>query len=184
VLAQFKPVSLNDNFALARQTTAPIGTFVGRYVNSNYGYSFLIPDAFKAISDPPPSPQHGVLIPLSEDARASIFVGGSYNSEEYRSASEAVDDDLKRMRENGSVIASSQTRKMRLGGLPAKRSIVHYRTQASGEKLVQDLVVCIRKEKNKESVVYEIYLSTPEKRYGRDRHILDRVLHSWKNEFF
>lgn len=182
VAPQIKPFSPEGKHYRASQAKAPIRTFVGRYVNSNYGYSFLVPDALKGLSDSPPAPQHGVLIPLSDDSKASIWVGGSYNSEEYSNASEALEDDRKRLSESGSIVASSHKKEMRLGGLPAKRSIVRYKSQVSGENLIQDLVVCIRKEESKDSILYEIYLSTPETRYNRDRHILDLVLNSWKTE--
>lgn len=180
--ARARHVPVNGNLYSTRQAKVPVSTHVGRYMNSNYGYSFLVPEGFKAISDRPPSPQHGVLITLSESPQASIWIGGSYNTDEYSTAREAVDDDLRMITKSGSVILSSHKEAMRLDGLSAMRSIVRHREKSSRDTLVQDLVVCIRNQKNKDSIVYEIYLSTPDTSYGRDRHILESILSSWKSE--
>jgi len=152
----------------------------GRYFNHNYGYSVFLPSGLIGTSDPPPLPQHGFGITLSRNPSAYIWVDGSFNAADWASLDEAIDyrlDTIKEREGNSEVLSRISTR---LHRLPAIRFTVRYKGPSTGEPIVEDVIIAIRKRRRDVGIVYATGLTTPESRYPKDKELLNRLLKTWR----
>lgn len=151
----------------------------GQYTNYEYGYTVSIPKGFVGISDPSPQPQHGFGITLSKQPKAEILVGGTYNAAEYESLDEAVDADLDWLKKQVTELEVLKRAPTTLGNLQAMQLMVRYKSPASGETMMRDLITAIRNRKEETGIVYEIGLTTPEARHDEDSKVFDQVVKTW-----
>lgn len=157
----------------------------GRYENSVYGYSVEIPDGMIGLGATPPAPQHGFGIDLDnprstawirgrEFPKSYVNVDGSYNSLEWERLDDAVNSNLKFLREKGKNVRVQSRTATRLGGLDALRVIALY--EEGGVEMVSDETVAFGDEA---WVVYRLSLSTPRSKYLRDMPVLEALQQSW-----
>ena len=98
----------------------------GQYTNCDNGYAITIPGNFTARSTPPPAPQHGIGIWLSEDPSGYIGVDGSFNTLEWESLEQAVTWHIDRRHEDARELLSVQKFHIKLDTLPAIRCVIRY----------------------------------------------------------
>jgi hypothetical protein len=164
-------------------------TVVGRYTNFNYAYSVLVPKGMMGGTNPPPSPQHGFGIDLMHPTttdwikqegfpNAYVSVDGSYNSLEWASLDEAMQESLKFLSEDYGNSRLLTKKRIRLGGLRALRFVASYRE--SGEEMIEDEIVAFRKKGD--DIVYSIDLRTPASRYARDKSVVTQIQNSWSTD--
>jgi hypothetical protein len=155
----------------------------GVYRNPNYLYAITLPPGVVCLSDPPPVPQHGCGIQLSEDSSAYLWVDGSYNTLERVSSSDALRDQCDEFLQEGTEVVVLKHVSTLLGDLPAERLTVRYRKVGEITATVKDVVVGLRGEiENYGDMIYTIGLISPESRFANDDKIFEAILQSWTNE--
>jgi hypothetical protein len=165
---------------------------IGRYVNSSYGFSIVIPTGLKGawnsgrcgagkdgcvcMSD------HGRIIPLATgrtDSDHWIEASAGFATElDEPTPQNAVDSRLGWIRErsrDGSVLVLQRS-DLTIGGIKGKRVVVRYYDKKSGRVMVEDFVEALR---DKPDVEYSLYLRTTVEAYERDKAIFDQVLTSF-----
>lgn len=145
-----------------------------RYVNCNYGYSLTIPNGLVGRSSPPPAPQHGFGIVLSQDSQGYLWIDGSYNSLEWTSLDEMADEYIKWIKEDTQKIISIEKSSITLGGIPAIRLITRYTCQDA--MFVEDDILSIDKNGG---IAYTIGLSSSDNHYTEYKKILEDIVMTW-----
>jgi hypothetical protein len=155
--------------------------YKGRYSNPNYGFSVSIPGQLEGTSPSPPLPQHGIRVMLSAtQAEAHVWVSGSYNSAEYPSLQEAANATLSYLKKDSADLQVVEQRPTVLGGLKSVRLIVKYISKTSGDLLIWDELIALRRRKEETGIVYEMGLITTESRYSIDKKTFDDMIKSWR----
>ena len=152
-----------------------------RYSNYVYAYSVEIPQGLVGFSDPDPQPKHGIGITLSKQPKSYLWVDGSYNAAFLESLDAVVKQHLEWLADDGTDIEVLRREKTYLQKLPAMRLVARYKSLATGEVRVQDLVVAFRPyEGDERGIKYTIGLIAPESRYNEDAAILERIVNGWR----
>lgn len=152
-----------------------------RYSNYVYAYSVEIPRGLVGYSDPDPLPKHGIGITLSKQSNSYLWVDGSYNALFLESLDAAADQHLEWLADEGTDIEMLRREKTRLGKLPAMRLAARYKSLATGEMWVQDLVVAFRPyEDDERGIIYTLGLVAPESSYQEDVAVLQMVAAGWR----
>ncbi len=167
---------------------------LGKYVNSSYGFSILIPKSLKGVWNSARCvsgsdgcvcmSDHGRIIPLAtgpndSDHWIEAYAGFATDVDEPTLENE-VDSRLGWIRErsrDGSV-SVLQRADVIIGGLKGKRVRVRYYDKESKRVMVEDFVEALRGSRQVD-VEYSVYLRTPVDAYQRDKVIFDRVLRSF-----
>lgn len=154
----------------------------GLFSNAEYGYAVTIPKGLIGVSPPSPYPQHGFRIPLLDQPEAQIWVDGSYNAAMYTSLSEAAETDFTHLRDDSDEVEVSVRESMKLQNVDALRVIAKYKNKFAGVRMIQDLVIAIRRNAVPDGpdVIYTIRLRTPESRYFADKDILNSLISTWR----
>lgn len=152
-----------------------------RYSNYEYAYSVKIPQGLIGLSDPAPVPQHGIGITLSKEPKSYLWVDGSYNAAFLESLDAAINRHLEWIAEDGADLEVVRREKTHLQQLPAMRLVVRYKSFATGEIRVQDLLVAFRPDEDTErGITYTIGLIAPESRYNEDVMVLEKIVNGWR----
>jgi len=122
---------------------------------------------------------HGVGVPFGGPPESYIYLGGEYNSAEYRSARQRVSDELRWLRQDKMTVVSSAVTVSRLGGLPAVRLDVTYVCPGTTRRLVCVGYYALSSDRER-SMLYEIELYALAASVRRDRPVLERMVKSWK----
>ena len=154
----------------------PRAEFTGHYKNHTYGYWVFIPQGLRGFNSPLPAPQHGFGVPFGEEPRSYLMVEGGRNSLESVDAQRAVDADIHYMRERHHIV-SADVKKTTLGKLEARRAVVRYTCGTPATEFVKDTTIAMTKDK---SIIFEVTMWTPQKKYREAQLVLDAVLRSWK----
>jgi hypothetical protein len=156
------------------------------YSNYEYAYKVRIPSGLVALSSPPPLPQHGFGIIMSQSPKAYLWVDGSYNALMLKSLDADLDQEIQWLEEEGATdIDVIRREKTYLDKLSAVRLTVKYRSPAAEENRVQDLVVAFRTNKFDETeIVYTIGLIASESRYTKDSANFERLVKGWRTTNF
>ena len=158
--------------------TKPV-SLTGRYFNETYGFSVLIPEGFTGLMNPAPFPNHGFCISLTPTLEANISIDSSYDVFFWTSLEEALSKEIGFVKPKGAEALAVEHSFTHLNNLKAIRAIVKYKTQATNEIRLQEIIVALRKS-NKEGVVYTVLLETSEPRYLQDSKTLAQLLQTWK----
>lgn len=150
--------------------------FEGRYRNVQYAYAATIPGGWVGHGPPSPAPEHGFGVVLSWTARAYLYADGSYEVMDDKTVEEAAARQLGYTRQEASRMRSARAVKARLGPLKAVRQIARYECQGLKDIYVTDEFVALSGDGG---VVYKISLSTVEKRYRKDRQVLEEMARSF-----
>src|SRR5262249_24836407 len=175
-------VLIMQTLVFANPTTIAPSEFRGLYRNHKYGYAVLIPKGMRAIADDPPAPQHGIAIPVTNSSAEQISIDGSYNAMLWATIEEGMKEHVKWLSKDASSLRESNVQETTLGGLRALRKLTNYVDRATGEMMVQDLTLALRKDNGEEQVVYTIELRTRNRNYKQQKVILDEVITSWRLE--
>jgi hypothetical protein len=152
-----------------------------RYSNYEYAYSISIPQGLVGLGDPAPFPQHGIGITLSKQPKSYIWLDGSYNALQWQSLDEAIDLHLDWFAEDGVELRVLKREKMFLQKLPAMRLVVRYRSLATNELRVWDIVIAFRSNGGEESgITYTLGLIAPESRYAEDVKTFEKIIKDWR----
>jgi hypothetical protein len=155
----------------------------GRYYNYDYAYSVSVPRGLVGFRNPAPAPNHGFGIDLSKPQRSYLWVDASYNAAELKSFDVTLKESLGYLKDEGCInISVSQRTSTRLSKLRAARFVIRYKDPQSGENMVRDQIIALRKAKGEVGIVYEIALRTPEYRYSKDKDVLARTQRTWRLE--
>ena len=151
-----------------------------RYSNSQYAYSVSIPQGLVGLSNSAPFPQHGIGITLSRQAKSYIWLEGSYNSLLWQSLDEALDLHLKWLAEDSVEVSVLKREKMYLQRLRAMRLVARYRSLATNEIRIQDLVIAFRSYgEDDRGITYTLGLIAPEFRYDVDVKTFEKIINDW-----
>ncbi len=141
----------------------------------------MLPPGLIGLSDPSPSPQHGIGITLSQNPKSYLYVGGEYNSFEWATLDEAVEWQLSWLKEKGTDIVVQRNERTHLQNLQAVRLIVRYKSRATGEVRINDEIIAFRPYDNEQNgITYEIDLTSPEFRYNEDVKVLENIVNKWR----
>lgn len=154
----------------------------GHYVNERYGYSVDIPPGDVGLSDRPPAPNHGFVVQLSNDPERLIVIDGSYNAPGLVSLDAFARFKLDSLKQRGAT--DCETLLIEATFLGDKIPALHLRVAytISGEGMLYDGFLAIRKEHHKDQVLYEVGLSTPEADYSVDKTSLGDLVAGWRLE--
>lgn len=147
------------------------------YVNLAWRYSVVIPRGLIGLSSQPPNPQHGFSILLGGRKQSYISVAGHANSLEYQLPVDYAIDHLIDLRKGGKLVTMVRLSQMRLGNIPAIRTVVRYNCPGSEESYMNEFVTAI----SNDQIVYEMDFYSYESRYVSDRNVLEQILSSWKH---
>ena len=152
-----------------------------RYSNYDYGYSVRVPKSMTGLRSPSPFPNHGFLIHLSDNPKASVSVDASYNAAEWRSLNDAITAHLDIFKRNvgGEVSLVAQV-PTTLGGLRAIRFTMKAGTSATNDPEVREVLLAFRKAPGEVGIVYEIVLRTPASRYNKDKQLVIDLQKTWR----
>lgn len=100
--------------------------YTGHFYDSYWGFSLDIPESLAGYSDPPPSPMHGIEIPMHA-APAAVAYFLAYDKPLTARMREIEKDQLLVLRAGEVIEKISRRKTVRMGGLPAVRYEVTYR---------------------------------------------------------
>jgi hypothetical protein len=147
----------------------------GRYVNSIYGYSVLIPLGLQGFARGS-APERGLFIALSAQPRSYLSLDASYDVF-YDITAEGVHlRDLNTIRLHDAVSAD-ESRGVQLAGQAGRRFVMRFECRGASEPRVHEEIIAVR---NRE--IYRLDLQTTPDRFERDERRLLALLRSWRWE--
>ena len=154
---------------------------VNQYSNYEYGYSITIPQGLVGLEVPAPFPQHGIAIILSKEPKSYIGLDGSYNSLEWKSLAQATEQHLKWLAEDQSDLTVLKRESITLQKLDAVRLIVRYKSFATNEIRVEDMVIAFRPNGGeRRAITYTLSLVAPVVRYNEDVKTFEEIIAKWR----
>jgi hypothetical protein len=157
------------------QMLAPDRARSGRYVNSTYGYSVLIPMGLQGFTRGS-APERGLFIALSAQPRSYLSLDASYDVFYDITADGVHQRDLNTIRLHDAVSAD-ESRDVRLAGQAGRRFVIRFECRGASEPRVHEEVIAVR---NRE--IYRLDLQTTPDRFERDDRRLLALLRSWRWE--
>jgi len=152
-----------------------------RYSNYDYAYSVRIPKGLIGLRSPSPFPDHGFVIQLSDETKASVAVDASYNAAEWRSFADAIKAELDIFkREVGAEVSVVAQAPAVLAGLRATRFTMKQKNSTSHDAAVREVLLAFRKAPGEVGIVYEIILTTQISRYDKDKHLIADLQRTWR----
>ena len=163
-----KPISIPENFYTK---------YRGVYENSIFGFSAKIPDNLEGESSPPPLPQHGFKIEISNDS--TIYVSGNYNALLWKSLDEAVKNERDDF-DNTQKIVEFKTRYIKLDGLKFVEITTKYLDKDNKAKADDTFIGLTKRTEEEAEIFYELNLETSAERFSEDRKVFEEIINSWK----
>ena len=148
-----------------------------RYTNYVYGYSVPVPKELVAYSSPPPLPQHGAGIIISENPDSYLYVDGSYNALFWKTLDETADAHLNWLKEDFPNTRLQKKESARLGNLPALRFAAKY--DRDGVSWVNETIMAFRGN-DEVNIVYTASFDTTEEQYSENVIKFEEVVNGWK----
>lgn len=174
----------------------------GQYINNDYGFMVKIPDGVTGYLPPQPTIEHGFTVAVSKSDKAYAWVHSTTIPTGEKTLEEVLKDHLyylgsqekvRVMRkasveltleipiENGTKEkAVGQVVPVRKEKLPALRALIVQEDSRTGEKMLQDMVIAVFKQREGFNAVYFIALQTPESQHEKYIHILDDLQKNFK----
>jgi hypothetical protein len=160
----------------------------GRYENSTYGFSIVIPKGLDGLWNSPGCRQdtdgctcmsdHGRVIPLTpepyEPDRAVEAYTGWNDAEETPTSAALARRNIEFNREQG-PLRLERLRPFTLDGRAATRLVAHVRPTKLKEPMVSDVIALVD-----DGVEYILTLWTPEAHYAEDHVVFEAMAASWK----
>jgi hypothetical protein len=156
--------------------TKPDIVVKNRYSNYDYAYSVRIPKGLTGSQSPPPFPNHGFGIQLSDKPKASISVDASYNAAEWRSFDDAIKAHKVYFKDE---VGGEVKIVARVPAVLEKLRAVRF-TMTSKTHEVREVLLAFRKAPGEVGIVYEIVLTTPASRYNKDKHLIADLQRTWR----
>jgi hypothetical protein len=147
--------------------------FRGTYSNRAFGYRIRLPRHVIAYGEPPPQPAHGVGIILSWEPRSYLVVDGSGNASLLPNVDAAANDAEKLIRTESTGLRRTNRRLTRLGQHRALRITIEHTCPAG--TFITDEILLLKRD-----IVYTVSLTTPKRRYRKDKRVLDAIVHSFE----
>ena len=149
----------------------------GVYHNVQYAYSIRIPQGMKIKTNPPPSPQHGFAILISNSPNRTIWVNADYNVLDWESLSEAGDFHIEDLQDKHGPIVEEKRYPSKLASLPAMILLTRQEGRDMAEPMISECVIALRKGKRtgESGIVYEISMETTEQYYSADHLIFETL---------
>lgn len=156
-------------------------SYTGKYTNPTFGYSVIIPSGLKGTTSPPPAPENGFIIKLSEKEDASLSVYGEYNSLFLKSLDEAYEQQINYLSSDSESLKQEEKKSFLLDKHPAIYFTVRYTDKKTGRARITSQVISKRKCLGEEpEIIYTINLDTSESRFAEDKAIMEQIIQSWK----
>ena len=155
----------------------------GEYINNNYSYMLTIPEELRAMQAPPPAPDHGFVARIKTDPAATLEVSAEWNDDDTFTEPKAVKRELAYLKSRATNLEILKRTTTRLDKRTATRYVAQYRDTATGQLMIEDKVVSVRKDcagENVQSIVYVISLQTPAASYDLNSSVLEKILKRWK----
>jgi hypothetical protein len=153
--------------ALTGLSAASSGEPGRRYTNQTYGYSVALPPNSQTMTTPPPAPQHGVTVAVSQAGH--VWIDGSYDARFLGSAHTALSE----LASDESVPSSIPMQATKLSSLPAAR--MRYKH----DDKVTVRLVALRSRVGDVAILYKIGLDTDVKHSMRDEAAFNTILRSF-----
>ena len=155
--------------------------YTGNYLNPTFGFSVVIPQGLTGKGEPEPQPQHGFVIVLSSEDRATLSIAGNYNAALWNSLDEAYDHLYSYTSEGAKSVTLLEKRKDLMDTLPAIRFSIRYVKERTDVARIRSELISIRKCTTSDvQVINTIVLDTSEHRFQEDRLLMDNLLKTWK----
>ena len=155
----------------------------GEYMNERYAYTLTIPDELLALKAASPAMDHGFIARLPTGGDALLEVEATANEESWGSLNEAINAHMAYLRGSASNLEVLKRDAARLGKRAAIRYVVRYTSIATGETMIEDKTVALRKgyaENKVDWMIYAVSLQTPAARYDGNRSALEKILKRWR----
>ncbi|MBD0370143.1 MAG: hypothetical protein ICV60_04860 [Pyrinomonadaceae bacterium] len=156
----------------------------GEYTNDEYLYAVTIPAEVQAMRAPAPAPNHGFVARILSDYNAVIYVDGSYDSAFLDSTTKAATAELNYLREEyGESVVLLERKSLRLGKRAALRYRAQYTDKSTGETMIEDAVVTLRKDNSYEDevgIIYSIKLRSSIYTHKDDYRVFEQMLKNWR----
>ena len=155
----------------------------GDYTNHLYSYMLTIPDELQALRTPAPAFDHGFIARLRADPDALLEVEATYNPDLWDTLNEAVNAHIAYLRGGAQDLEVLKRDSARLGKRAAIRYVVRYTSMATGETMIEDKTLALKKEETDDRLywtVYAVSLKTPAARYDSNRSALEKLLKRWR----
>lgn len=155
--------------------------YAGTYQNATFGFSVIIPEGLIGKGEPEPQPQHGFVIALSSEDRATLSVSGTYNALLWKSRDEVYDHYYRYASEGAKSVTLLDRSEDSMGTLHAIRFTVRYVDAKTDLPRIRSEIISLRKCPTPDvEVINTIVLDTPEHRFAQDKLVMDELLRSWK----
>ena len=156
-------------------------SYTHRYSNYEYAYTVSIPAGFTGIGPAAPFPQHGIGITLSKRPKSYVWLDGSYNSLEWESLEQATDKHLKWLADDRNELILLKRQSINLQNLAAMRLVVRYKSLATNEIRIQDIVIAFRSYGGERlGLTYSLGLIAPAVRYDEDVKTFEQIIAKWR----
>ena len=147
----------------------------GRYVNSTYGYSVLIPVGLQGFTRGSGA-ERGLFIALSAQPRSYLSLDASYDVFYDITAEGVHQRDLNTIRLHDTV-SVDESRQVQLAGQAGRRFVMRFECRGASDSRVHEEIIAVR---NRE--IYRLDLQTTPDRFERDDRQLLALLRSWRWE--
>jgi hypothetical protein len=153
----------------------------GKYTNRGFGFSLTIPDGYEGIGSPPETPQHGIVILVSREGEAKLYIDASYNALSLSSLDEMYKNQIKFINDDAKSIRVGEKKSTHLSGHPAIEFTVKYVDKKTDEsRITRQVVTTGMCPGEGAEIIYTINLDTPEPRFPDDERVMEQVLESWR----
>ena len=174
----------------------------GQYINNDYGFMVKIPTGMTGYLPPQPAIEHGFVLEVSKADKAFAWVQGTtiptgekrlediLADHLYYLGSEKKAKVIRKMpvelaleipiEDNTKPKTEGQVVPVRKAKLAAMRAFIELEDSRSGEKIIQDLVITVFKQREGFNAVYFIALQTPKSKHGKYSHIVDDLQTAFK----
>jgi hypothetical protein len=174
----------------------------GQYINNDYGFTVKIPAGMTGYLPPQPAIEHGFVLEISKTDKVFAWVQGTTIPTGEKELGEVLADHLyylgseKKARVVRKIpvellleIPVEDATKPKIAGqvvpvrkakLAALRAFIEIEDLSGGEKMTQDLIVAVFKQREGFNAVYFIALQTPKSKHEKYSHIVDDLQRDFK----
>jgi hypothetical protein len=174
----------------------------GQYINNDYGFMVTIPEGMTGYLPPQPAIEHGFVLEVSKADRVFAWVHGTTIPTGEKTLEEVLTDHLQYLgsekkprgihkipvelvlqipiEDATKPKTEGQILPVRKEKLPALRTFIEFEDSRTGEKIMQDLVIAVFKQREGFNAVYFIALQTPKSKHGKYAHIIDDLQKEFK----
>lgn len=155
----------------------------GLYRNHVYGFSVEIPKGKTGVSPPPPNPQHGVKVNLSEKSESYLWAAANYDSSELGSLDKIANKQLDFLKEKNTDVKEMGRKAILVNKNKAIRLIIQYKDSQLNQVMIREIIFVLKAPRNKGSntgTIYELGLVTAQAQYQHDEKLLVGMKRTWK----